>query len=349
MIKNTIIILLTFSLLASCTEKEEIDPGTITINKGGIFITNEGNFSAANSSLSYYYPETSEISNNLFYKANNVPLGDVAQSITINNNIVYLVINNSGIVYGVNRETLEYEGKISGLISPREMIFIDDQKAYISDLYRTEITIVNPGTFEITGKIELGKSSDCMVKSGNKIFAANWSALNQTKLNNTVMVIDSENDILVDSIIVGIEPNSMVIDKDESLWILCSGGFMNSELPTLWKVNSTTLEIQKKYTFNNILQSPDNLCTNGTGDSIYFLNKGIYSMSVYDQELPENEIISEDNHNYYSLGIEPETSEIYVSDALNYNQNGIVYRYNSTGELVSSFEVGIIPGSFGFN
>ena len=350
MIKNTLLLLLlAISVLFSCSEKETIDPDTISIKSGGVFITNEGNFSTANSSLSYYYPETFEISNNLFYKANNVPLGDVAQSITINNNMIYLVINNSGLVYGVNRETLEYEGKINGLISPREMIFIDNNKAYISDLYSTEITVANPNTFEITGSIELRKSSDCMVKSGSKIFAANWSMLNQTKLNNTVMVIDSENDMLVDSIIVGIEPNSMATDKDGSLWVLCSGGFMNNEVPTLWKINIASLEILKTYTVGEIMQSPDNLCINGSGDSLYFLNSGVYSMSIYDQVLPNNAIISESSHNYYSLGIDPKTSEIYISDALNYNQNGVVYRYNSTGEMISSFDVGIIPGSFGFN
>ena len=72
-------------------------------------------------------------------------------------------------------------------------------------------------------------------------------------------------------------------------------------------------------------------------------------MSVYDQQLPNNAIIQENNNNYYALGIDPVKNEIYVSDALDYTQNGIVYRYNTTGSLISSFEVGIIPGCFGFN
>lgn len=346
---KSLFFLLIIALLFSCSEKEDIDPDAIKIEKGGVFIVNEGNFSAANSSLSYFDPANSEIIDNLFYKANNVPLGDVAQSIAINKNMVYLIVNNSGIVYGINRETLEFESKISGLASPREMMFINDQKAYVSDLYSNGVAIVNPESFEITGKVEMGKSSECMVKSNNRVFVANWSAYNGAGVNNTVMVIDSEIDAIVDSIIVGIEPNSMVMDKDGLLWVLCSGGFMNDEMPTLWKINTNSLEIAKQFVFNNILQSPDNLCINGTGDTLHFLNNGVFCMSVHDQELPDNAMINEGNKNFYALGIDPEKNGIYVSDAVDFNQNGTVYRYSHTGNPISSFEAGIIPGCFGFN
>ena len=348
MYKN-IVFLSLISLLISCTSKDNGEPDSTLIEEGGIFILNEGNYSVANSSLSYYYPDRSEIRKSLFYKVNNVPLGDVAQSLTIKNNSVYVVINNSGLIYGINRNTLEFEGKINGLVSPREMIFIDDNKAYVSDLYSSSITIVDPVIYEIIGGIEIGKSSDCMIKSQNRVFIANWSAYNQTKLNNTLMVIDSDIDILVDSIIVGIEPNSMVIDKDGLLWVLCSGGFMNDEMPTLWQINPVSLEIVKTIEFEDILQNPDNLCINGTKDTIYFLNNGVFSMSINSLKLPDNAFITSVNNTYYTLGIDPVNSEIYVSDALDYNQDGLVYRYSATGTFISSFEAGIIPGDFEFN
>jgi len=349
MFKNVIIIWISLFLLLSCTKKdvENLDP--VVIEKGGVFIVNEGNFSVANSSLSYYYPDTSSILNNLFYKTNNVPLGDVAQSITIHNDMVFIVINNSGLIYGLNSSTLKYDGKINGLISPREIAFIDDNKAYVSDLFSTSIAVVDPKEYTVTGSIEIGKSSDCMISVGDKTMIANWSAYNQTTLNNTVMVIDNKLDMLTDSIVIGIEPNSMVIDKYNQLWVLCSGGFMNDEKPTLWKIDVGTLNTIKQYTFSNILQSPDNLCINGEGDSLYFLNSGVWGMSVDDQQLPDSPIIDGSTKNYYSLGINPLQSDIYVSDALDYNQNGIVYRYTPAGKLVSEFQAGIIPGCFGFN
>ncbi len=72
-------------------------------------------------------------------------------------------------------------------------------------------------------------------------------------------------------------------------------------------------------------------------------------MSIYDQELPDNPTINEETRNYYALGVDPTRNEIYISDALDYNQNGIVFRYSASGDFISSFEAGIIPGCFGFN
>jgi len=344
-----IIFILSISLLFSCSKKEDVNNDIDGISNGGVFIVNEGNFSVANSSLSYYNPETSIVTNNMFYQVNNVPLGDVAQSITINNELIYIVINNSGIIYSIDRKTLEFKGKISELASPRDMIFISDQKAYISDLYSSSITIVNPTDYNIIGKIELGKSSDCMVKYDDEVFIANWSSYAQTKVNNTIMVVNSENDMLTDSIVIGVEPNSMVIDVEDQLWVLCSGGFMNDEMPTLWKINLYTHEIIKQFIFADIQKNPDNLCINGTGDSLYFLNDGVTVMSIHDQQLPDNMLIDENNRNFYLLGLSSVDNEIFVSDALDYNQNGVIYRYKTNGKLISSFEVGIIPGCFAFN
>ncbi len=349
MIKKISLLVLSAFMLIACVHKQDIVPDEVIIKKGGVFIANEGNFSAANSSLSYYYPPTSVVTNNVFYKVNNVPLGDVAQSITINNNMVFVVINNSGIIYGVNCKTMKFVGKITGLSSPREMMFINDSKAYVSDLYSTAITIVNPNNFKITGKIDLGRSSDCMVRFGDKVMVANWSGYNQTSVNNKIMVINTQADILVDSLVVGIEPNSMIVDKDGALWVLCSGGYMNNEKASLWKINAVNMKIIRQFTFENILQSPDNLCINSSGDSLFFINNGVYNMSVYDLQLPDVEIVKADGSNFYSLGIDPETSEIYVSDAKDYTQNGVIYRYARNGKFISSFEVGIIPGCFTFN
>jgi len=348
MTKNLIFIL-SISLLLSCTEKEDINQDKILITQGGVFIANEGNFSVANSSLSYYYPSTTETLNNIFYHVNNVPLGDVAQSITINNEHIYVVVNNSGLIYGLNANTLEFEGKITNLLSPRELLFVNDQKVYVSDLYNSALTIVNPVNYSIIGKVELGKSSDCMVMHEDKVMVANWSAYNQTGVNNTVMIVDTKSNVLNDSIVVGIEPNSMVIDSENQLWVLCSGGFMNDEMPSLWKINLQTSEIIKQFIFKDILLSPDNLCINGTGDSLFFIVGGVFAMSIYDLQLPDKPLIDGNNRNYYSLGIHPSDNEIYVSDALDYNRNGLVYRYSTNGKLLSSFDVGIIPGYFAFN
>ena len=51
---------------------------------------------------------------------------------------------------------------------------------------------------------------------------------------------------------------------------------------------------------------------------------------------------------FFSLGIDPASSEIYLGDAIDHRQNGIVYRYLSSGKLIDQFKVGISPGDFAF-
>lgn len=337
------ILLLIFS---SCT-KDENTKSINSFEKGGIFIINEGNYSVGNSSMTYYNPEKDTIIDNIFAKANIAPLGDVAQSIIFHNDLAFITVNNSGYIYAINCNDASFAGKIDNLISPRNILIINDQKAYISDLYSPNITIVNPLSYKTTGHINIGKSSESMVKLDNKIFVSNWSNYNQTALNNTIMIIDSETDELLDSITVGIEPESIVIDNNNSLWILCSGGFMNDENPTLWKININTFNVETKFTFSNIQNNPTNLKINESLDRIYFLNDGVYTMSVDDTELPTNPLIENGSNNFYSLGV-ADNGDIYVSDVLDYNRDGKIYRYDNNGQLITSFDAGIIPGDFGF-
>jgi hypothetical protein len=46
------------------------------------------------------------------------------------------------------------------------------------------------------------------------------------------------------------------------------------------------------------------------------------------------------------LTICPRTGDVYIADAIDYVQQGMVYRYSSDGVLIDSFYVGIIPGAF---
>lgn len=342
----TISLLVFLMVFSSCKKDEKKDLSGEFQN--AVFIVNEGNFTAGNASLTYYNNKSSEIELQVFYRKNDAPLGDVANSISFDENSIYIVVNNSHVVYKINSQTGIYKANTAQLTSPRHFLKVDNQRGLISDLYENNLTLVNPENMEVISKIPIGRTSENLLKVNNEVFITNWSAYNQDKLNNMLLVLNTSSMEITDSIQVGIEPNSIVLDNENNLWVLCSGGFMNDELPSLWKINSSNHQIIRKFEFADITTSPIKLSINKTSDTLYFLNNCVFQMAIFDNNLPVDCFISpEEDVNFYSLGISP-TSEIYVTDANDYNRNGDVYRFSPKGILKEKFEAGIIPGAIGF-
>ena len=347
-------------LLHSCMDDDALwktRPIEIPASLEGVFIINEGNIMYGNASLSYYDPTENQIFNDVFFQTNGLPLGDVAQSMTIRDGLGYIVINNSGRVYVIDMESFVLKGKITGLVSPRYMHFISDEKAYITDLYAKAISIVNPQTLEITGSIDVTNnesifyqhSAEQMVQLGQYVFVNCWS------FDNSILVIDTETDEWIDTIEVPIQPQSMVTDRFGRLWVLTDGGFAGNpfghEEPQLLSINPHTREVERSFRFE-LADHPLSLAINGSRDTLYFINRHIYRHAVSSESFPEVFIESpyaiQHLGGYRGLGIDPVSSHVYVGDAIDYVQPGIVYRFSPEANPVDTFRVGIIPGNFAF-
>ena len=189
----------------------------------GLFITNEGNFQYGNATLSYYDPETKTVENEVFYRANAMKLGDVAQSMTIRNDVGWVVVNNSHVIFAIDINTFKEVGRITGLTSPRYIHFISDEKAYVTQIWDYRIFIVNPKTYQITGYIECPDmtmetgSTEQMVQYGKYVYVNCWS------YQKRILKIDTTTDQVVDQLEVGIQPTSLVMDKNYKLWTITDG------------------------------------------------------------------------------------------------------------------------------
>ncbi len=347
--------LLIISVNFSCKRTPPPEPVDYQKSKG-VFICNEGNFSYGNSSLSFYDGETGTLENQIFYNANNFPLGDVCMSMAIKDTTGFLIINNSGKIIVLNTNTFKFIANITGLTSPRYILLISDTQAYVTDLYNPDITIFNPSTYEITGSIHIGNGTESITKYENNVFVTSWS------YNNKVYKIDINTGKLIDSLSVAKQPNSIVLDANNKLWVLSDGGFSGipggQEIPALTKIDAKTFSVEKIFSFPSIDDSPKRLCLNGTKDTLFFLNSswsqnqnnyyGIFKMPVNAGDLPDAPFIPQNNNLFYGLGIDPVNSEIYVSDAIDYIQKGIIFHYKSKGTKIDSFKTGIIPSYFEF-
>jgi hypothetical protein len=323
--------------LVSCTKINDKEDETY-LSGSGVFILNEGNFRWGNGSLSYYSYDSAKIYNDLFLNINKRPLGDVPNSMSIYGDMAYIVVNNSGKIEVVNKNTLLSQSTIDDLISPRNMAIATNSKAYVTSMYSDSLTIINLNNNTISGYINLRRSSEAIFVNGTKAFISNWVG------GKEIMVVNITNDKVTDSIQVGAEPESMVLDKNGLLWVLCNGGWMRTAPAELNVINTTTNKVVKEIIFPNKIASPSCLNIDRKGETLYYLDGGVRKMNISSESLPSEPLIAESGHYFYKLGINPANSDIFVTDAVDYQQKGYVLQYKNDGTLLSTLKADIIPG-----
>ena len=347
-------------VLAACGPKDPIPQNDVTIGKG-VFVINEGNFTYANSSLTFYNPEMDTVANNLFYRVNGSPIGDVGQSLCLLDGKLYIVVNNSNYIYKVDANTIVCDTTqpymVTGFVSPRYMLPVAPDKAYVSDLVSTELWIVNPQDMTRTGSVEMGKSTETMVQVGQEVYVTNWSRYYVAGMeNNSVQVVDVNNNVKVAEIEVGMEPNGMVVDKNGMVWVLCEGDsydYENDVPSTLWRINPTTKEASMIVSYE---LKALNLAIDPSGSYLYCIYGGDWTnggdvrrIDIANPTEFDDFVIPAEGKMFYKIAVNPNNGDIYLSDAKNYTTNGTVYRYTSDGVLMGSFDAGICPGFMLFN
>ena len=348
-IREIQVLMILSCVLSGCMKWEYGEVEDLVSGKCGVFITNEGNFQYGNASLSYYDPETCEVQNEVFYRANGMKLGDVAQSMTIRDGIGWVVVNNSHVIFAIDTETFREVGRIENLTSPRYIHFVSDEKAYVTQIWDNRIFIVNPVRFEVTGYIEVPSmtmesgSTEQMVQYGRYVYCNCWS------YQNRIIKIDTETDMVVDELTIGIQPTSLVMDCNGKMWTVTDGGYEGSpygyEAPSLYCIDAETFSVEREYRFK-LGDWPREVQLNGTGDRLYWINDDVWEMDVTATRIPLRPFLANRNTKYYGLTVDPVRGDVYVADAIDYQQQGMVYRYSSSGELIDSFYVGITPGAF---
>lgn len=345
-----IFLAIVFSLaLQGCMHWDYGDEEVFDVKAPGLFIINEGNFQYGNATLSFYNPQTNQVSNEIFLRANGMKLGDVAQSMTVFGDKGWVVVNNSHVVFAIGLDTFKECGRIEGLTSPRYIHFIDENKAYVSQLWDNRIFVVDPSRYSVTGYIAVPDteastgSTEQMIGLGDYVYCNCWS------YQSSIIKIDPATDRVVGKLEVGIQPSSLVADSKGRLWVLTDGGYQGSEYgyeaPALYCVNTDDFVVERVLRFSDG-DMVRGLTINSHGDKLYWINGGVWAMDVDSERLPGRPIIDSRNTRYYCLTVDSESGDIYVADAIDYQQQGVVYRYGAEGELKDEFYTGVTPGGF---
>lgn len=350
--KKLALLFLSLTLLfTSCSSDDDnTTPEPLGDYENGILISNQGNFTDGFGTVSYISNDFATTENNIFSNVNGRTLGAVAQSITFNGDLAYIIINASNQIEVVNRYTFQSVATIdTGLSNPRYMA-ISNGKGYVTNWgeggIATDdyIAILDLTTNIVTTEsIAVEEGPESILAIGNTIYVAHQGGFSQ---NNIVSVINTNTDAISTTITVGDVPNSMQLDANENLWVLCGG------IPA-WTGNETAGKLSKINTNDNTVTSIDfatsehpNYLALENGVLYYYMSGGVYKMNSDASVLPSTAEITGLNFN----GMTVKNSTLYGVDAGDFASNGIFYTYDlSSNTMSNSTTVGVTPGGVYFN
>lgn len=336
----------------SCNNDDDVEPSIIQEGDfaHGLFVLNEGGFGAGNSTVSFLN-EDGTVSQQIFKTVNGENLGDVAQSLYLDDSKAYIVLNGSAKVEVVDRYTFESLGTITaGLVNPRYFI-ISNGKGFVSNWGDPTnpdddfIAVINLSNYTVESTISVPEGPERMVVANNKLYIAQMGGWGY---GNSVSVINPSTQNVIDSIPVNDVPESMVVDGN-MLFVLSSG-------KPAWTGNETQGSFAIFETGSDLLVAinvfgngfhPINLrMDNGNlylteSDKVYSVDSGAISI---------HEMFSTSAQGVFgAYGFTVRDGKFYIGDAGDYTSDGTVYIYDNNGSLLNSFTAGLLPRDFGFN
>lgn len=321
----------------ACEPDEQPTPLPKEVSEG-IFLVNEGNFQRGNASLSFLnLSGEQKMSDKLFETANGVPLGDVANSLELINDELYVVVNNSGKIEILNPKSFKRIATIEGFTSPRHILRISDSRALVSDLYAKALYAVDLASRSIEKKISVAGWIEDLHTVNGEVLTTNASY-------SHVYVIDPSSLELTDSIDVGGKTENMFVDKRQNVWVLRHAD-TEKQIVAAWvridaeshKVSATIETSIAKTTY-----SMESTYDETQNKAYYILDGKIHLLNVEQESLQEG-ILSLSDGNPYDLLAKDDF--LWVSDSKDYNQKGELLQFNIDDlKLVSRFDTGLIPG-----
>lgn len=339
----TIAFMVTFS---SCDNEENKPKGDF---QTGIFVVNEGNFQDADGSISFINPSSGEVTQDLFGSVNSGrALGDVVQSMTIDGDFTYIVVNNSNKVEVVNANTFESSYTITDLKLPRYFTTFKG-KGYVTEWVSFSspgrVSIVDLQNHTVTGSIATDYGAEGIIAANGKLFVSN-------NFTNTVSVIDPVTSTVVKTIEVGESPGDFALDNQNRLWVACGGGYDQNYNP----LNDGKL-VQIDPVNNSVLKTIElgtnfsaKLAINKGGTQLfYYKGKSVYRVNTTDTAGPTTALLTESAvSSFYGIEIDPKTDVIYLADTKAFSGNGTAFTYTTSGTAIGSFTVGRGPNGFAF-
>lgn len=324
-------------LWSSCFNKTEEPKGNQT-SQGSVLVLNEGNFQWGNASIrSFNLATNSYESDDLFKTANGRRLGDVLQSASRINNSFWLVVNNSRKIEVVNPSDFKSIMTINDLLSPRFACDLGNGEVAVSDLYSDSISFIDAASGSIHSRMYLKGWTEQMVAQGNDLWISNQQS-------SKIYQVDIQQKTVIDSLDIGFGSFSMYKDNDKHIWIATKGN-KDLNIPSMIHcLNPKT----KTFLFSEALgeSAVQDFFVSSQNQVYYIYQNKLYHFNTISNSLPQNPFYQGTAGILYA--VEAYDGKVFLCDAVDYVQDGLVTVLNGDGEILHRFQAGRIPNGFLF-
>ncbi|MDR2556502.1 MAG: YncE family protein [Bacteroidales bacterium] len=368
----TVVVLL-LACLPACRKTPPVTPPVITdvttadSTAIGFYLLNEGNMGVNKSTIDYFDCVTGKYHQNIYANANpNVPLelGDGGNDIQIYGSKLYAVINLSQKVEVMEKDSAKRTGQIN--IPNCRYIKFHNGFAYITSHagpvemnpdYKQigYVAKVDTATLQIVASCNVGFQPDGLEIANGKIYVANSGGYMAPNYENTVSVIDIATFKEIKRIKVEINLHRLQKDKHGNLWVSSRGNYGDKPSRLFW------IDMQKDTCMGMIDIAVSNFWLNG--DSLYIIgSEWNYTSMQYTiaynivnvntkQVVSQNFITDGTENNIkspYGIAVNPNTKDIYVTDANDYVLPGTLYCFDKNGKQKWNVRTGNVPAHFAF-
>lgn len=378
--KNTIskisVLLLSFILLYSCRKDETVAPPSVQQqsvpeldnNYARLYVLNEGNANENRATLDYYDYANWTYNANIYQAVNpSVPmyLGDVGNDLQIYGGKMYAVINMSNKIEVMEARTAKRLGQIN-LQNCRYVTF-DKGFAYVSSYNRTIagsasgdgnaangiVVKIDTSTLKIVDSIVVGRQPDGVAVVNGKLYVANSGGYSPKNYERTVSVIDLSTFELIKNIDVAINLSQIQLDSEGNLYVSSRGNYI--DIPSkLFKINTQQDIVTDSFNIqvSSFCISKDTAYIIGTPFTWTSGNGGKYykQLDTKTGNIGVANFITDSIANRlqtpYGLLVNPESRNIYLTDALDYQTSGNVYCFSPQGKLIWQYKAGQVPAHF---
>lgn len=348
------------------SEEEQVGNYDSNGSVKGMFLLNEGNMGNNKCTLDFLDYSEGIYKRNIYAERNPSvvkELGDVGNDLQIYGGKLYAVINCSHFIEVMDVENARHLGKID-VLNCRYIIF-NKGKAYVSSYAGPvqldpnarpgKVVEVDTASLAITREVIVGYQPEQMVVKDGKLYVANSGGYRFPNYDRTVSVIDLNTFKVVKTIDVAINLHHMALDRYGMIYVSSRGDYYDV------KSDIFVIDTQTDKVVRSLGISASNFCL--SGDSLYTIStewskvtsSNTISYSIYDvkkKSIVSRNFITDGTEKEitipYGIAVNPETKELFVTDAKTYVIPGTLYCFSPQGRKRWQMRTGDIPAHFAF-